>query len=100
MRTLLFIAAMSVLSCSKNAHDASKTEAAHEAQPFKELTIEQLEQKLAGTPKPTVVDANPREVYDKRHVPGAIWIPFDEVTADKLPNDKSTPLVFYCANTH
>lgn len=100
MRRILFVVAMSMLACSKNAHDATKTEAAHEAQPFKELTIEQLEQKLAGTPKPMVIDANPREVFDKRHVPGAIWMSFDEVTEDKLPKDKSTPLVFYCANTH
>jgi hypothetical protein len=100
MRMILFVAALSAISCSKSAHDSSKSEPVHEAQPFKELTIEQLEQKLAGTPRPTVIDANPREVFDKRHVPGAIWIPFDEVTADKLPKDKATPLVFYCANTH
>jgi 3-mercaptopyruvate sulfurtransferase SseA len=98
MRILLLVAALSAFGCAKTNHEGPKTE--QEAHPFKELTVEEVEQKLASSPKPVVIDANPREVYDKNHVPGAIWMSFDEVSEDKLPKDKATPLIFYCANTH
>ena len=49
--------------------------------------------------KVVIVDSRPKKrKYDKGHIPGAISIPdkdFDKMT-DKLPADKSTPLLFYC----
>lgn len=45
-----------------------------------------------------LVDARPKRVADKGMIPGAINIPdtdFDKQT-DKLPADKTTPLIFYC----
>jgi rhodanese-related sulfurtransferase len=45
-----------------------------------------------------IFDANPREMYEQRHVPGAHWVPYDDVTADALPQDRSATVVFYCAN--
>ncbi|MBN8616249.1 MAG: rhodanese-like domain-containing protein [Deltaproteobacteria bacterium] len=45
-----------------------------------------------------IFDANPREMYEQRHVPGARWVPYDGVTADVLPQDRSATVVFYCAN--
>src|SRR5688572_17628638 len=34
-----------------------------------------------------VYDANPRELYEEKHVPGASWVKFDEVTTAVLPAD-------------
>ena len=31
-------------------------------------------------------------------VPGATWVHYDEVSAETLPADHATSLVFYCAN--
>jgi rhodanese-related sulfurtransferase len=45
-----------------------------------------------------VYDANHRETFDEHHVPGATWVHYDSVTADVLPADHATSLVFYCAN--
>ena len=46
-----------------------------------------------------IVDSSPtRPKFVKGHIPGAISIPdsqFDKLT-DKLPEDKSTLLIFYC----
>ena len=46
-----------------------------------------------------IIDARPkRPKYDKGHIPMAVNIPdskFDKMKGD-LPQDKSTPLVFYC----
>ncbi|MGB0747315.1 MAG: rhodanese-like domain-containing protein [Magnetospiraceae bacterium] len=49
--------------------------------------------------KVVVIDSRPtRGRYKKGHIPGAINIPdtFFAKMTDKLPTDKSTPLVFYC----
>lgn len=35
--------------------------------------------------------------YDAQHIPGSVNIPVIHMeTTDKLPEDKDTPLVFYC----
>ncbi|MGZ3418069.1 MAG: rhodanese-like domain-containing protein [Polyangiales bacterium] len=98
MRVLLLTIALSAISCARQGHESPKTEQG--TKPFAELTIDQVEQKLAGTPKPVVLDANPREVYEKRHLPGAIWVPEDGSVASVVPKDKSASLIFYCANPH
>ena len=46
-----------------------------------------------------LIDSRPKRAkYDKGHIPMAVNIPdskFDKMT-DKLPADKSSPLIFYC----
>jgi rhodanese-related sulfurtransferase len=51
-----------------------------------------------GEPGLHIFDANPRAMYEQRHVPGARWVAYDGVTADVLPQDRSATVVFYCAN--
>ena len=46
-----------------------------------------------------VFDANSDKTYAQGHVPGAKHISFDDYTADQLPGDKGSTLVFYCMNT-
>ena len=60
------------------------------------LTIDEVEARL-GQPGLYVYDANPREMYEDKHVPGARWVPWDHVTAADLPSDRGATLVFYCA---
>lgn len=63
------------------------------------ITRDELAERLRRRdPGIHIFDANPREMYEQRHVPGARWVPYDGVTADVLPPDRSASLVFYCAN--
>ena len=78
------------------------TAAAAEAKkPFKEMSLDDVEKRVnAKDGKTFVFDANPEEVFKKNHVPGAVYVPDDGVTASLLPADKNATLIFYCANTH
>ena len=60
------------------------------------LTIDEVEARL-GQPGVYLYDANPREMYDEKHLPGARWIEWNHVTAGQLPSDRSATLIFYCA---
>lgn len=107
--TLTVVLALSTIACAKKEAPApnassSVTAAGSEAEekkPFKELTVVEVEQRLAKKDGKTFVfDANPKEVFDKNHVPGAVFVPDEGVTASLLPPDKSATLIFYCANPH
>ncbi len=52
---------------------------------------------MLGRSDSRVYDANPRDVYEKHHLPGAVFIGHEKDLAQYLPADKSTRLVFYCA---
>jgi rhodanese-related sulfurtransferase len=43
-----------------------------------------------------VIDVNEADNYAFAHVPGAKLIPYDAITPEVLPADKSSKLVFYC----
>ncbi len=53
---------------------------------------------LLGSPAVAIVDANPRDVYQEGHVPGARWYRSGPSLASVLPADMSPRLVFYCAS--
>ena len=65
----------------------------------KSITLGELAERIKRQ-EPTlhIFDANPHEMYEQRHVPGARWVPYHGVTAEVLPKDRSALLVFYCAN--
>ena len=73
--------------------DAEKKEA------FGRLTVQEVSALVARNAA-SVFDDNHEERYKAGHVPGAVWLSYDAVTADKLPADKDRTLVFYCANEH
>ena len=54
----------------------------------------------AGEPI-TLVEALPRQYFDKHHLPGAINLPHDEVfaRAPELLPDRDALIVVYCAST-
>jgi rhodanese-related sulfurtransferase len=99
MRTLLFASLLAIAAstgCSKA--DRGPAEQAVQAAPIAKLTVDELDQQLARNEcKP--VDANGESTRRQMGViPGAVLLT-DMDSLDKLPADKSTHLVFYCANT-
>ena len=66
------------------------------------LTIDEVSAKItdaaAGKVALAIYDNNAQETYAKGHLPGAKWVDHKSVKAADLPADKSTTLVFYCAN--
>lgn len=88
------LAALLLVGCQKAA---AAPDAPPPAPKLATLSLAEVDA-LVGKPGVSLFDANPREMYEHGHLPGAAWVPFDAVTADVLPADKRATLVFYCAN--
>lgn len=63
-----------------------------------EMSAEQVASALARKAPLRIFDANSRERYAQGHVPTAQWVPFNELTASLLPQDRTATLIFYCYN--
>jgi rhodanese-related sulfurtransferase len=105
MRRLLALSIVSVLAACGGSSTASTTAATttestgSEAPRFAQISVTDVATRLAAPDSHIAVfDANHRETFDAHHVPGATWVHYDEVTAETLPSDHATSLVFYCAN--
>src|SRR5215207_8578773 len=100
MRTLLFAAllSLSVLGCSKETETVERQKLSDSVP---ELTIEELDVKLASGDC-QAVDANGEATRKKLGViPGAVLLTDSEAfSTAELPSDKAKTLVFYCANTY
>lgn len=83
---------VALAGCRQAAPPAAPVE-----QPLAKLTLEQVEAKL-GQPDVFLFDANPKELYEHAHLPGAAWVKFDAVDRAALPASLQSTLVFYCAN--
>ncbi len=47
-----------------------------------------------------LIDVLPQIIYDFMHIKGSINIPIGQLpTSGRLPEDRTTPLVFYCMGT-
>jgi rhodanese-related sulfurtransferase len=64
------------------------------------LSIDELSAMLTRHEVVAIYDTNSQERYAQGHVPTARWVAHDGVTAEVLPQDRDTRLVFYCANEH
>ncbi len=82
-RMALGIGALAALTLSARADD------------FKTLGVDDVE-RMMKQPDVKVYDANPPDLWEKNHLPGATFIG-DKKLASLLPSDKATKLVFYCA---
>lgn len=93
-------AASSSTSTASSETSGSETSSSGEAAPrFAMISVDQVAERVAAHDAHLAVfDANHRETFDEHHVPGATWVHYDSVTADVLPADHATSLVFYCAN--
>jgi 3-mercaptopyruvate sulfurtransferase SseA len=99
------LALVAASGCTPNKQAAASAEASSSASSaesaIKEMTADDVDKRIAANDATFhVYDSNEKEVFDKNHVPGAKWVPFDKVTADMLPASKTDTLVFYCANAH
>ncbi len=103
MRNLLFGAALALAAltgCAKsdsNAAPAAKDKPADAT--FPTMTVDQVEQAIASK-SITPVDCNGDRTRKKLGiVPGAIAVSDEDTyAASELPADKTTKLVFYCAD--
>ncbi len=70
---------------------------AEEKEEFGRLTVDQVAEHVAKGDA-SIFDNNPKDMWQKGHVPTAKWVDFKNVQASDLPKDKDRTLVFYCAN--
>ena len=82
--------ALAALLCGAAARADDKEE-------LRSLTVDQVAQHLAKGDV-SIFDNNPKDMWQKGHVPTAKWVDFKNVQASDLPKDKDRMLVFYCAN--
>lgn len=91
-KSMLAVATLAILGACHQAQ-------AEGPEPFGKLTVDEVSQTL-GKPGVAIFDDNPEDTYKAGHIPGAKWLAVSEVEAAKLPQDKATKVIFYCANTH
>jgi len=68
-------------------------------QPADKLSRDEFKKFVADNKNVLVLDSRPPEPYQEAHIPGSKLLPapaFDKMHAQVLPQDKSTPIVFYC----
>jgi hypothetical protein len=94
------VLALGAIGCGSGGSGTSGNAAtAEEVEHFARMSVDEVAAGMAAADRRLAVfDANDRETFDERHVPGATWVDYDGVTREQLPSDTSTPLVFYCYN--
>jgi rhodanese-related sulfurtransferase len=67
---------------------------------IKQLTLEQLQSRLAANPAITLLEALPEKYFQDGHLPEALHMPHDQTRkmAPILVPDTSTEVVVYCAS--
>jgi rhodanese-related sulfurtransferase len=87
------------MTCQPSAAGAAagRSDAPEPVAPLKTVSVPELAA-MNGKPGTFVYDCNGADLYAQGHVPGATMMPYDQVTMDKLPQDKKATLVFYCYN--
>lgn len=72
--------------------------ASESAEPFRRIEAQALHSQRAAGATMYLFDNNSAERYANGHVPGAVRVAKDAVTAAVLPADKAAMLVFYCGS--
>lgn len=65
---------------------------------YKHLSVEEAMDMMKTAKNYMIVDVRSQEEYDKRHIPGAVLVPINDLKAgkfDALP-DKNQTLMIYC----
>jgi rhodanese-related sulfurtransferase len=78
---------------------SASIEVAAEAAPgtFGQLTVEEVSALLTKGAA-SIFDANARDEWARRHVPGATWVDFNALAKRDLPASADRLLIFYCYN--
>lgn len=67
------------------------------AEPYAEISAPLLNHMMKEDERLVLIHVLSEIEYDMHHIAGSVNIPIDKLlSSDKLPTDKSTPLVFYC----
>lgn len=68
---------------------------------FATVGSDQVRGAVTAKGKTLVVDVRSPEEYQAGHIPGAVNIPAERITAEKgrLPKDRSAAIIFYCRGT-
>jgi rhodanese-related sulfurtransferase len=86
-------------SAASGSESASTATGGEQAAAFTQISVDEVAAGLErGDGSIAVFDANGRDTFAEHHVPTATWVDYDAVTAEQLPADRATQLVFYCAN--
>lgn len=97
--TLLALSACGSKDSSTSAGSASASGPAHTEEKLKELTVDEVEQRIAKNDGTFFVyDNNKKEMFDEGHLPGAKYLPITDIKESDLASDKNATLVFYCSN--
>lgn len=99
-RSLYTLALVSALAaaCKRNQANSAQAHSTASEQALAEMTVDALSAMIDGHQSVAVFDANGRPRYEEGHIPGARYVGHDPITAEMLPQDRATPLVFYCYN--
>ncbi len=62
------------------------------------ITVDELTDLTRSDQSYVIVDARPREDYDKAHLPGAVSVPLDETDSYAGKFDKGQIIVTYCGS--
>ena len=90
--------AAAFLALTQVATAGSKTDKKDASEPFKRLSVDEVEKRLADA-SVHVYDGNTDEVYREGHLRGAVHLISRDIKEGVLPAGKNTPLIFYCHNT-
>ncbi len=63
---------------------------------IQQASLEQVRAIATGKTKGVIIDSRSSYAFKQGHIPKAISLPVDDMTASRLPKDKGTLLVFYC----
>ncbi len=86
-------------SATSSSTESSVSTSGTEAGSFAQISVADVAAGIEGPDRRLAVyDANHRETFDEHHVPGATWVDYHTMARAELPEDASTPLVFYCYN--
>jgi adenylyltransferase/sulfurtransferase len=66
---------------------------------IREISPQDAAERLAGDPRPVVLDVRERDEWEQGHIPGAIHIPRGNLESriDNVVSDRAAPLLVYCA---
>lgn len=62
------------------------------------ISAEQVRDWMTSGKKVALIDVRSYDEYRSGHIPGAVSIPAERIAADRkrLPQDRTTNLIFYC----
>ncbi len=92
IQLILVLTTISLAACDR---DLCSVAPATETKSVKLVSPNELHALIQSDRRPTIIDANPREIFNEAHVPGARWMSTENVR-DVLPSDHAALVVFYC----